>query len=212
MAAAIEHSVFLAVVGGDMCTTTFTATMLRLQTAVAKIPRIAVAIDFFTCVEDAVKSFMSRPEFKTLAIAHSFMGTPVEFFMNPIPTGYDVVISPYPLPVVDWNRVGRVFAESSPLHETDKFVGNVYSVDTAGISETARDKRYAEIARGRVRQAAVYKIRRDAVAAVVRESPGQDPFPPDPEARVLMDTWCQSINHGSLAYAGCVGNRVSVDS
>ena len=182
------RTVHLAVISKhDTCTITFCASLLKLQVHLARSQDVHASINFYPCETDAVKDFEEKGH-DTLVLVHSHIGVPEAFYLEE--PAYDFVVSPYPLAKIDWERVTRKLPDATTT-ESPEHVGNVYNFDpAAGVPISPR---YYKVPREAVAEFGVCKLRR-GVSFTEAEF-------------VYMDLTQPSVNHGTVAYTGCVGVR-----
>ena len=171
----------------DTCTITFCASLLKLQVHLARSQDVQASINFYPCETDALKDFADK-QHETLVMVHSHIGVPETFFLED--PAYDFVVSPYPLAKIDWDRVSRKLADATTT-EAPEHVGNVYNFDPeTGVPVSPR---YFKVPREAVAEFGVCKLRRGVSFEDVEY--------------VYVDLTQPSVNHGTMAYTGCVGVR-----
>jgi hypothetical protein len=172
------RSVLVAVVArSDTCTIAFCASMLKLQVQLARAKDVAVAIDFVAS-QDAGWAAFEAGNHDTLVLLDSHMGVSPEFVLEE-PTA-DCVISPYPLPKLDWAKAETLLKDPACAHPEE--AAFVYNVDPPAPS----------VPFDKVTEMRVAKFRRGA---------------PRNPATVNVDLAHPSQCHGMVAFTGCVGHR-----
>ena len=172
------RSILVAVVmRADTCTIAFCASMLKLQVQLARSRDVAVAIDFVSS-EDAGWAAFEAGGHETLVLLDSHMGVSPDFVLEA--PAADCVISPYPLPTLDWARAETLLKD--PACARPEEAALVYNVDPPAPC----------VPIDRVTDMRVAKYRRGA------------PRKPD---SVHVDLEHPSQCHGMVAFTGCVGHR-----
>jgi len=100
--------------------------LLRLQQA-ALVSRFRCDIFFVTSLDEALNTLWRHESAKGALIVRGTMGFDPAFVTGAVASDAPVVVAPYPLPRVDWERVATQPADESPAHW-----GNVYSVELKG--------------------------------------------------------------------------------
>lgn len=182
-AAATQRAILVAVIlQHETCTIAFCASMLKLQVQLARLRDIAVAIDFLES-EDAAWDAFTHGTFDTLVLVDSHFGVSPEFVLEE--PRDDCVVSPYPLPRLDWERAAQTLADAAEAAEPPESVALAYNVDIDSV-ETPR------IPMSCVKEMRVAKFRKGC---------------PRAPAAVTVDLEHPSQSHGKVAYTGCVGHR-----
>lgn len=182
------RTVHIAVISKhDTCTITFCASLLKLQVHLARTQDVQASINFYPCEQDALGDFAEKGH-DTLVMVHSHIGVPEAFYLEE-PT-HDFILSPYPLAKIDWERVSRKLIDPDTTESPDH-VGNVYNFDPS--AGTPVSPRYYKVPREAVAECGVCKLRKGVSFEDARD--------------VFVDLTNPSVNHGTLAYTGCVGVR-----
>ena len=114
MGDATPRSILVAVVvRSDTCTIAFCASMLKLQVQLARTRDVAVAIDFVAS-QDAAWAAFEAGNHETLVLLDSHMGVSPEFVLEE--PASECVISPYPLPKLDWARAEPLLKDPACPH------------------------------------------------------------------------------------------------
>lgn len=182
------RSIHLAIIAErDTCTITFCASLLKLQTHLARSQDVQASINFYPRVDDALKDFSDKGH-DTLVMVQSHIGVPETFFLEE--PAHDLILSPYPLATIDWERVARHLVNPSTT-ESPEYVGNIYNFDpSAGAPASPR---YYKVPREAVTEFGACKLRRGVSFHSCHD--------------VYVDLTQPSVNHGTVAYTGCVGVR-----
>ena len=171
----------------DMCTISFTASMLKLQVELARAAgSVDVSINFFPNRAEAMRAFTAN-SFDTVVFIDSYSGVTPEFVLEePV---HDCTITPYPLAKIDWDRV-KSKLESKSLESLEN-LGNVYNFDATRAIPVC--PRYLQVPRDAVTEFAVCKLCQGVDVETVEH--------------MYVDLENPSTNHGSVAYLGCAGVR-----
>lgn len=180
------YKVLLAPISTNgLCSISFCASMVQFQNQLAKESGLAASVMFFESAKEAETAF-ANGAYDAIVMMDTKMGVPTSFLVTP--PRYDCEISPYPMPTIDWDRVERKIAATT---ERPEWVGNVYNFD-ASLAVPV-DSKFARVSKEHVKECAVIKLRRGVTYQSVQE--------------VYVDLANPSVNHGTVAYTGCVGAR-----
>ena len=190
----MARTVLIAAVDGprlQQCTIAFCASLLKVQAQLLRRPEVQATINFFDSAAAALEEFAGKG-FDACVVMDSGMGVDPSFVLDDFTE--PVVIAPYPLCVVDWDRArAKLSAGGSAGESTEKpeNVGNVYNVDPSKARVTSASSLL--ISRDDVKEMKVFKVRKGVVLAETKE--------------VCVDLAHPAVNMGRVAYTGCVGQR-----
>lgn len=102
--------------------------LLRLQQAVlAQARRFRSEVFFVKSLDEALNQLRRHDEASGALIVRGTMGFDPAFVVEAVAGDAPVVVAPYPLPFVDWDRVA-----TQPESESTSHWGNVYNVELKG--------------------------------------------------------------------------------
>lgn len=190
MSAPVPRRVLLAAISpASTCTIGFCASLLKVQTQLTRRPDVQASIRFFPTQKDAFD--VPATEYDTIVCVDAEKAVPPEFMLDPLPEDVSCLMSPYPLPIIDWDRVQRKLGCPYPSTEPPENVGNVYNFDPSRA--TPISPQCVSVPRDAVREWGVVKCASGVDLASVRE--------------VHVDLHHPTVNHGTIAFTGCVGWR-----
>lgn len=127
---AADHTVTLAIVtnGGDEIGLACCCSLLQLQMHAARRTGLLLNIHIVPTFLEGLQSYVHGD---TLVVMDSMCGVPAEFVFGAVERGVaghdDVLAGVYPLPSVNWERVGAVLADPDAT-EPVAHAGNTYNV------------------------------------------------------------------------------------
>jgi hypothetical protein len=204
---------------------TFTASLLRFQTDLARATDTSAAFDFFETVNDALDHFNRDKRYDIIVLVDASMSIDPIFFIESDPEK-PFVVGVYPLGKIDWARVEMKIG--MPGSEDPGMVGNVYSIDPSkGTSQgrhivvTSAGLGIAKLARRVVDEIVVNHgskvLSKDG--KLMLHAPGiEDGVSMTADERmchlwggnIYADTKYRTKSSGSMAFSGCVGTRTKL--